>query len=270
MAGKLSDLTVATAFNDADYFELGQSGGNLSLTKAVMRRNLAPTTPAVTDGNVLMYNANLATPDYQAQSPKWRTLLLGTDYTAVAASSSTITVTAATVTLAPAGTPIRFNLGSGYLYAVVTASSGTTLTLSGPSCTGTLTELAIGSHSQIAFGRIVVPTAYGTLTTQLAAGQLIWLGPTALIVGYQMQASAVYAGTKPVLQMRVGASATYVSSSGLTITAANTIYTPTVATYSTTGYAVTYGQVIEPYVPTTAGTSTAGTNLMIDMTLVLA
>lgn len=270
MAGKISELTAATAWNDSDEFELLQSGGNLRVTKAVMRRLLAPTSPTVADGNFLMYNGNLSTPDFQAQSPKWRTLLLGTDYTAVAASSSTITVTSATVTLAPAGTPIRFNLGSGYLYAIVTASSGTTLTLSGPSCTGTLTELAIGNHSQLALCRIVVPTAYGVLTTQLAAGQLIWLGPPAAIVAYQMQASAVYAGTKPVLQMRVNASGTYVSSTGLTITAANTIYTPTVATYSTTGYAVTYGQVIEPYVPTTAGTSTTGTNLMIDLAIVKA
>lgn len=270
MAGKISELTSATAFNDSDEFELLQSGGNLRVTKAVMRRLMAPTSPTIADGNVLMYNANLATPDFQAQSPKWRTLLLGTDYTAVAASSSTLTVTAATVALAPAGTPIRFNLGGGYLYAIVTVSSGTTLTLSGPSCTGTLTELAIGNQSQLKHVRIVVPTAYGAITSQLPAGQLIWLGPPAAIVNYQMQASAVYSGTKPVLQMRVNASGTYVSSSGLTITAANTIYIPTVATFSTTGYLVTYGQVIEPYVPTTAGSSTVGTNLMIDLALVLA
>lgn len=270
MAGKISDLTAATAYNDADELELLQAGSNLRMTKAILRQKLAPATPVVADGNMLMYNGNLATPDFQAQSPKWRTLLLGTDYTAVAASSSTITVTAATVTLAPAGTPIRFNLGSGYIYAIVTNATGTTLTISGPSCTGTLTELAVGSHSQLTSARIVVPTAYGTITSQLAAGQLIWLGPPAYIVAYQMQASAVYAGTKPVLQMRVNASGTYVSSSGLTITAANTIYTPTVATYSTTGYAVTYGQVIEPYVPTTAGTSTVGTNLMIDLAIVKA
>lgn len=270
MAGKISELTAATAFNDSDELELLQSGNNLRMTKAILRRYLSPSTPAVADGNYLMYNGNLATPDFQAQSPKWRTLLLGTDYTAVAASSSTITVTAATVALAPAGTPIRFNLGSGYLYAIVIISSGTTLTLSGPSCTGTLTELAIGSQSQLAIRRIVVPTAYGAITSQLPAGQLVWLGPPAALVRYTMMASTVYAGTKPVLQMRVNASSTYVSSTGLTITAANTIYAAAEATFSTTGYLVTDGQIIEPYVPTTAGSSTAGTNLMIDLALVKA
>ena len=265
MGTKFSSFTSQTSFGATDEVVGLVGGANSRLTRKVLLQGTG--TPA--DGQILRYNANLATPTYETIDPRWRVLALGTDYTAAPPTTSTITVTAATVAAAPAGTPVRFKVGGSALYGIVTISTGTTLTISGPSISATLTELCLGTPEMVKHAHIVAPVTYGAQTTQMTGGQWIWLGPPASIVAYQMQASTVYATTKPVVQVRVNASGTYVSSSGLTITAANTIYTPTAATYSSTGYAVTYGQVIEPWVPTTAGTGTAGTYLMVDLALVI-
>lgn len=248
MGTKFSAFTSQSSFGATDEVVGLVGGANSRLTRKVLLQGAG--TPA--DGQTLRYNANLATPTYETVDPRWRVLALGTDYTAAPPTTSTITVTAATVAAAPAGTPIRYKVGGSALYGIVTTSTGTTLTIAGVSISTTLTELALGTPEMVREEVLFVNSrnTSGAQVTYAAGADCLatigfqyrrWSGPKAYCVTYR---ATHRTATSPVVNLKINGS--NVSSTGITVSAtAGTWTTVGAVLIDSSTYDINYGEDIE-------------------------
>lgn len=277
-AGDIDALTVATAFNDADQFELLQSGNNLSLTKTLLRKLLYGTA---TDLKRPRYDATAA--DYVLDdSSGYRTINTNryvADTSIAPGTTSVIAVTntddfefkdstgAANGTIQP-GLPIRFVIGSTVYYAIVTGGTqDTSISIAGASLLGgTLASLAVGPPEKVIQLPInILQTSYTTssgtdlLSTVTERQYLKWSGPRARLVRFGFSHASA---TTPVLNVKINGS--IVGSSNVTVsaTAGTWTYVSAVA-IDTSLYDINYGEAIEIRCVTHAASSNYLNSLLV-------
>ena len=267
MAGKLSDLTAATAYNDADGFEVLQSGGNLLVAKSLMRKLLFGTAA---DGNRPRYDSTAA--DYVLDdSSGYRAVNTGR-YSTTPTSTSVFAVTntddfelkdssgAANGTIA-VGLPVRFVIASTAYYGIVTAGvQNTSITIAGASITGTFSALAVGPPEKVIQLPItVLQTNYApTSTADILAGAgttakqyLTWSGPKARLVRFGFTHGSA---TTPVLNVRINSQTIGTSNVTVSATAGTWTYSSAIA-IDTSQYDITSGEPIEIRCVTAAASS---------------
>jgi hypothetical protein len=174
--------------------------------------------------------------DWLPNNPRWRLipdnyygLSGGSFYTDKSpASTSTLTTLSGLSAVFVAGLPVRFVMSSSptYRYAIITAYSGTTLTIAGAEFTAAdeVAELCVGTPEMVHHERFLLPENYGadqppptgsTEATKLAVNtsftngsyveSFIWRRSKAYLVSF----SAIHdspAGTAPMVTPTIGAS----------------------------------------------------------------
>lgn len=189
------------------------------------------------DGQVLTLGGGLPTwSDATGGGSGWIAMAAG-DYTALPASTSTVTMgTDYTSTLYP-GAAIRFKVGLDYRYALVSAITASLLTIAGeplPSSPTTISDLSYSTSQPVQFD-VVVPGYWATAAeTSMLLNEVLlplaWQGPPAKIVQLFGRSRTVDTGTnKERLNVRRGDTTTdYVCTSnsgqGIEMTVAATRY----------------------------------------------
>lgn len=283
MTGKISDLTPATAYNSTDEVELLQSGGNLRLTKGVLRKLLYGTAA---DGNTPRYDSSLAnvdtvsggTGDWVLDDASGYRLVNTGRYSTTPSSTSVFTVTntddfetkdstgAASGTI-DIGLPVRFVIASTAYYGIVTAGTqNTSITISGASITGTFSSLAVGPHEKVIQLPInILQTSYTTsnntdlLSTVTGRQYLTWSGPKARLVRFGFTHASA---TSPVLNVKINGSIVGTSNVTVSATAGTWTYNSAVA-LDTSLYDINYGEAIEIRCVTHAASSNYLNSLLV-------
>lgn len=294
MAGKISDLTAATAYGN-DEVELLQSGNNLRLSKGVLRK-LLYGTPA--DGNTPRYDSSLANADTVSggtgdwvldDSSGYRAVNTGR-YSTTPSSTSVISVTntddfefkdstgAPNGTIA-AGIPIRFVISGTAYYAIVTSGvQNTSITIAGPSLSGTFSALCVGPPEKVVqcpLNMNVVAGYSNTLsTTNLATfGRTYfrWVHSKGFLVLFAATHLTPAGTTQPKINVLINGSR--VSSNdgnlGIQLSTAGAWVGNPVATINTANYDITRSEPVEVEV-TAVGTGSVGDYLTVALTFVLA
>lgn len=295
MAGKLSDLTSATAFNATDKVEVLQSGNNLGLTLGVMRK-LQYGTAA--DGNTPRYDSSLANGDTVSggtgdwvldDSSGYRAVNTGR-YSTTPLSTSQFTVTntddfetkdstgAASGTIAK-GLPVRFVISGTVFYGIVTAGTqNTSITIAGASITGTFSALCVGPFEKVV--QVVLPMVEAIdYTNTLSTTNLFTFGLTyfkwRMSTGYLVSFSATHkvaaATTQPKVNVLIASSRVSSNDSnlGIQLTTAGTWIDNSAIAINTSNYDINFDESLEVEV-TAVGTGTAGDHLTVSCTFVLA
>lgn len=285
MAGKISDLTAATAFNDADQVELLQSGSNLKLAKSLLRKLLYGTAA---DGNTPRYDATAA--DYVLDdSTGYRAVNTGR-YSTTPLSTSQFTVTntddfelrdsagLANGTIAK-GLPVRFVISGTAYYGIVTDGvQNTSITIAGASITGTFSALCVGPFEKVV-QRVFPMTAAVDYSNTVSVTHLAtfgrtyfkWRGPRGYLVTYSVVHQVAAATTQPKINVLVAGSrvGTFDSNQGIQPTTAGTWVDNSAVAINTSNYDINNDEALEVEV-TAAGTGTAGDYLTVSCTFVLA
>lgn len=255
MTGKISDLTAATAYNDADEVELLQSGGNLRLSKSLLRRLLFGTGA---DLKVPRYDSTAA--DYVLEDGTGYIAVNTGRYSTTPTSTSVFSVTntddfetrdsagAATGTIA-VGLPVRFVIASTAYYGIVTAGvQNTSITIAGASITGTFSALAVGPPEKVIQLPInILQTSYTSsnntdlLSTVTGKQYLTWSGPKARLVRFGFTHASA---TAPVLNVKINGSIVGTSNVTVSTTAGTWTYVSAVA-IDTSLYDINLGEAIE-------------------------
>ena len=205
------------------------------------------------------------TGDFVASNPRWRIVPKGLYTDDARASSSTITVLASQAIFA-VGLPLRFKHSGAARYAIITAYSGTTLTIAGAELTAAteISELAVGTPEMIFEKVLYLPGTYGsgdTNATKLLVNgstdivSYIWRKPKAYLVTYSAINHNVAGGqgnVSPVIGTDVVS--TENANQGVTLSSsANTWVHGSAVTIDTTKYDITFGEIVE--LTYTAGTA---------------
>jgi hypothetical protein len=187
---------------------------------------------------------------------RWNALGTGTDYTAIPASTSTLTMlTDQTATIKP-GMPVKFGIGGSTYYAQVTAITSSLLTIRGSSFSGTLTALSWGNPELCQLVTLNVEGAWTATATQLAAAEghaIAFDMQKAHLVGFKAAVGTADTGAaQPYLQLAINGSlvgnAVQVSATPLTWTDAG-VWSGDVA--------IIYGQSTDIQCPTLGTNHTA-------------
>lgn len=207
MGVAISGLVSASALNEADVFEIEQSGISKQITKTNLRK-LLYSDPAYSvvlpqNGDSLVYNGT----DWVAgPRGKWRVVPQAAYTEAAPASTSTITFAGGAAANGinlrggdyfAVGSPVRVEIAaSTYYYGICTAVTDTLLTMSGMIMPlTTIISLSVGTPEMIKYVDLQYPTTtYNTLgaAVPLAFGCVhYWRGAT----GYLVAASVSHTGT---------------------------------------------------------------------------
>ncbi len=285
MAGKISDLTAATAYNDADEFELLQSGNNLRLTKTLLRKLLFGTG---TDFYQPRYDADTAVANYVLEDGTGYRRVSAARYSTTPNSTSQFAVSntddfetrdstgAASGTIA-VGLPVRFVISGTAYYGVVTAGvANTSITIAGAPITGTFSALSVGPPEKVV--QLVFPMTQAsnfsadTGSTHLATFGLTyfkWRMSRGYLVTFSGIEKTTAGATEPKVNVLIGGSAvsTNDSNNGITLSAATWVDNSAVA-INTSNYDINWDDTIEFDVTNTP--STAADYLTMSLTFVLA
>lgn len=281
----ISGLVAATVINEADVFEIEQSGVSKKLTKTQLRSLMfsdpAFVTPAQLplEGTVVSYNG---TDFISGGIPRWRVIHQDAYTEAAVASSSTITFAGGAITngiklsadVFEVGAPVRVLIAGTYYYGICTAVTDTLLTMSGgilPTATA-ITSLSVGRPEFVKHVRMTYPdTGYNGSTTLVLAKGCIhrWRGRTGYLVAYSCSHMNTSNSTVVQLQMNGGSD---VSTAGVIPAAGASATVHGAFTDSALGDLIAANLTIADKQTITAKTPTAGGSadyLIIDMTFVI-
>ena len=273
MGVAISGMVAASALNEADIFEIEQSGVSKKLTKTQLRSLLFsdPAFSVVTpqNGDSLTYNGT----DWVAGSPgRWRVVNQAAYTESSPASSSTITFAGGAASggvnlrggdYFAVGSPVRVEIGSGvYYYGICTAVTDTLLTISGAILPlSAILSLAVGTRDMVKTVEMIFPaTTYNTLGAAVALNKGCthrWRGATGYLAAYSCSHMNTSSTTVVNLKMNGG---TNVSTAGV-IPAAGTSTTHGAFVDSALGdliaanVAIADKQTITAVVPTAGGTA---------------
>ena len=240
---KFSDFTAGTTLNPTDYMVGVQAGVNKRFSGDVLQTIFASYRVVPT-----------------------------TKYTALAASSSTITMSDTSDFYT--GLPVRFKVGSTAYYALCTAvTASTSITIAGatlsPSGLATLSELAVGPPGHVQILPLFVSSTYGNGSGDLLATDMNtyfkWLGRKSYLVTFSATHKVADTGAaQPKINVKIAGSAvsTADSNNGVQLSTAGTWVDNTVATVSTSLYDINFGEAVEVNC-TVAGTVGDATNLTV-------
>lgn len=296
MAGKISELTAATAYNSTDEVELLQSGGNLRLSKGVLRKLLYGTAA---DGNTPRYDSALANADTVSggtgdwvldDSSGYRAVNTGRYSTTPAGAGTQITMTNTddfetkdyaglpTGNIAK-GLPVRFVIANTVYYGIVTTGvQNSSITIAGASLSGTFSALCVGPFEkvvQVVLPMVEVVDYSNTLsTTNLATFGLSyykWRMSTAYLVSFSATHKTAAATTQPKVNVLIAGSRVSNNDSnlGLQLSTAGTWVDNSAIAINTSNYDINWDESLEVEV-TAVGTGAAGDHLTVSCTFVLA
>lgn len=237
MGVAISGLVASTAFNEADMFEIEQSGISKKLTKVQLRSQLFSDSnfavPVPQPGDALTYSGT----DWVPGPPSgWRVINQAAYTEAAPASSSTITFDGGVPVSGVmrkageyfrVGSPIRVEIGAGvYYYGICHAVTNTLLTIAGAILPlSPIISLAIGSMDKVKFVEMQFPeTTYNTLGAAVPLWKGCvhrWRGASGYLASYSCSHSNTSSTTNVNLKMNAGSN---VSTAGV-IPAAGTATT---------------------------------------------
>lgn len=231
MGLSISELTAATVLNDADVFEIEQSGVSKQSTALQVETYVPPDglftldeSTLKQDGDVITYNdSDIWVP---GATPRWRVVPVEAYTEAAVTSSSTITFAGGGPTgginlkagdYFAVGSPVRVVISGNTYYSICAAVTDTLLTIAGPSLvTATaITSLSVGTPSMLKHVQMRFDgTTYNSSTTLvLTKGcQHRWKGATGHLVHYSAAHMNTSFTTEVNLQMNGGSN---VSSSSI-------------------------------------------------------
>jgi hypothetical protein len=239
--------SASTPLNNADTLLVYQSG---AVKQATM-------------GNVISLTADAS---------RW-TLVSSSNYTATAASASSITFSNTTGLYA--GLPLRINIASSDYYCIIDSISGGTVNVRGPAINiGTISSIHQGKPEQVSEISFFVAGFFATNTsTTLLATEMQSYYKWRAAPCYAVQASFITnqadGVSAPKMQILAGGSRLIAdnSNTGVTLTSAGSYAESTLM--NSTNYSIVRGDAMELEVVTAGGDGNAA-DLTATLTLVLA
>lgn len=286
MGVAISGLTAGTVINEADVFEIEQSGVSKKITKTLLR-SLMYSDPAFLapafaplGGDVLSYSSG----DFISGAvPRWRIIHPDAYTEAAAASSSTITFAGGGPTNGIKlkagscffiGSPVAVTIGAVSYHGICTAATDNLLTISGailPLATP-ITALWVGTQSSIKHVTISYPaTTYNGSTSLVLPKGCIhrWRGRTGYLVAYSCSHMNTSATTVVQLQLNGGSNvstAGVIPAAGASSTVHGAFVDSSLGDLIAANLSISDGQTITATTPTLGG---AADFLVINMTFVV-
>jgi|GEM_PF-3463148 len=285
MAGKISELTAATAYNNTDEVELLQSNNNLRLTKGVLRKLLYGTA---SDGNRPRYDSAAANVDTVSGGTGDWVLDDSTGYRAIntgrynGAISTDSTIAMSVTSDVAQGLPVRYVVSGNTRYGIITTvTSNTSIVVAGPSLSSgaTVSSLAVGPAEKVE--QIWLPmnasessttpgNNYSTAasTTHLATYGMTyrkWMGPIAYCVTFSATHRTKTSTTAAKMNLLVNSArvSTSDSNNGIQLGAAGTWVDNTPLNINTSNYDINYGESIEVEITVASASGSPDDDLVV-------
>ena len=286
MGVAISGLPAATVLNDADVFEVEQSGVSKQITALQMQTLLFGTsilmdvTTLTQNGDLVSYNGTDWVP---GAAPRWRVVHPNAYTFTAVSSSSTITFAGGGPTgginlkggdYFSVGSPVRVVISATAHYGICTAVTDTLLTISGailPTATA-IDSLSVGSpdmvkHISMSF---VAATYNASTTLVLTKGcQHRWHGATGYLVSYAVAHMNTSATTQVTLQMNGGSDVVatgVIPAAGASATVYGAFTKSAAGTLIAANLAIAHNQTITAKTPVAGGSADY---LVVNMTFVV-
>ncbi len=209
-----------------------------------------------------------------ASVQRWKTIATGS-FTATPTDTDTLAMSATAGMVA--GLPVEYTIAAVALYGIVAAVvTDTSIDILGPSLSGDVTLLRVGTPEMIRIERIKVDGTYanGADANLLAVDELnpiAWESTKAYLAHFTAAQETVDTGTEPKVNVQINNAqvSTMDSSNGIQLGAAATIVANAAASINTANYDINYGEELEIEC-TVAGGSTDATNLHMVLYFVMA